>query len=203
MALKKQVSNIPIPDAGTIPARLARIVEIGQHQTQFGVKDQLWMWYSLPTRLIDQPESDFHGKQHMIKTAPISMSANERSSLVTQHINILAPKFDLNSSTMDLGVLLNRPAYLTVVHNEAKDKDRTYANIGNTMSVPEGMEVGELDTTPFYFDFDNPDLDVWTKYLSDYIKEKIQSALNYKGSAVEDMVMRLEAMSGTNSETSE
>jgi hypothetical protein len=68
-----------------------------------------------------------------------------------------------------------------------------YANIMGVMSVPEGMTVGELDTEAFYFDFDAPDADVWTKHLWDGIREVIKSAANYKGSKVERMVLQLEA----------
>lgn len=195
MALKQKQNDIPLPARGNVPARLARIIEIGEHETKFGIKDQVVFYYSLPTRIIDLEGSDFHGRQSLVKTFNMTMSTSEKSNLVEDHIDVLDPNFDLSAEVIDLSPLLTRPIYVQLEHNEGAD-GRVYCNIVNTMGVPEGMEVGELDTTPWHFDFDNPDPDVWTKYMSDFIKEKIQSARNYKGSAVESMVMKLEAMSG-------
>jgi hypothetical protein len=186
---EKGKSQIGIPAAGTIPARCARIVELGQHDhSKYGVKDQVQIWYSLPTRLITD-EGDYQGKQHMIRTQRMTKSSNEKAALM-KHVTVLNPQ------ATSLTDLLNQPCYITVVHNEVKDstgKVNTYANLMGLMSVPEGMAVGNLDTDPFYFDFDNPDAEVWTKHLWDNVKEYIQEAVNYKGSAVERMVLGLEA----------
>jgi hypothetical protein len=189
---KKQESGprIPIPVRGIVPARIARIVEIGEHDTYYGVKDQLYIWYSLPTRLIDMPESDFHGKQSMIRTKPLRKSSSEKAALMLDHINILQPE------CQELDTLLNVAGFVTIDHNEVESggEVRTFANITQVSGVPEGIDVGELDTPTFYFSFDAPDEDVWENQLWDRIRDQIKDALNYKGSAVEEMVLRLEAM---------
>lgn len=191
MALNPQDKGTKIspPAPGTVPARVARIIEIGEHASfKYGVKDQVQIWYSLPTRLISE-EGDFQGKQHQIRTPRMTKSSNERAALM-KHVDALKP------DATGLGELLNRPCYLTIVHNKAKDSkgtEQTYANITGVMAVPEGMTVGEIDTTPFYFDWDNPDPEVWTKHLWDGMRETIMKAENYKGSAVELMVLGLEA----------
>ncbi len=194
MAIKRQESSIDLPAAGTVPARLARIIELGKQEslkfqstTEFVVKEEVILFYSLPTRLIDSPNSEYDGKQHFIRTGTMNMSSNERSSLRSKHIDILDPGF-FSRDELDMGTLLGKPMYLTIVHNEGKD-NKVYANITNTMSVPEGMVVDELDTTPFYFDFDNPDPQVWDNHLADWYKEKIQGAVNFSGSAVEKMLL--------------
>ncbi len=200
MALKKQKNLIPIPDQGTVPARLARVIEIGEQMTvKYGVKNQVWLFYSLPTRIIDVPESDFHGKQSMVRTAPMTMSMNEKANLV-DHIKALDPTFDLDAEEAFLTPLIGKACYVTLEHNEDTQKNVTYCNIVNVMGVPEGQEVGDLDTTGFHFDYDYPDVDIWTRFISDFVKEKIQGAVNYPGSAVEEMVMRLEAMQGNSEE---
>lgn len=193
MALKKQKNSIPLPEPGNIPARLARIVEIGEHQTKWGVRPQVYLYFSLPTRIIDAPESDFHGKQHMVRSAPLNYSSNEGSALVKDFLMVMDPKFDINQDEMRLDSFLTKPIYLTIDNKETDKGD--YCNIMNTMGVPDGMPVGDLDTNPFIFDFDYPDPDVWRKYIGDYQKKKIMSAVNYHGSAVEAMVQKLEAMS--------
>lgn len=198
MALKKQKSSIPNPEPGNIPARLVRIIEIGEHTTKFGPKDQVYLHFNLPTRIIDAPDSDYHGKQHMVRTAPLNLSSSPKAGLVKDYIKVLDPSFKVEVGA-SLSPLLGKAIYLTIDNHETETGE--FCNIMNTMGMPEGMPVGEADTTPFCFDFDNPDPDVWHKYIPDYLKEKIQKALNYKGSAVEAMVLKLEAMQGGQTES--
>jgi len=181
--------RIPNPAAGVVPARLARVIEIGIHDTFYGEKDQVILHYSLPTRIIDMPDSDYNGKQHMVRTAPLRKSSSDKATLM-EHVNVLNP------AARDLAELLNKPCFVTIVHNEVESggQSRTFANISQVSGVPEGIEVGALDTTPFYFDYDNPDEDIWNDFLWDGLREQIKSAKNYSGSKVEAMVLRLEAM---------
>lgn len=189
MTLKESSKQFTIPDEGIVPARLARIIEIGEHMTDYGVKDQVYLYYSLPTRLIED-EGDYQGKQHMVRTQPMKNSDSEKAAL-WDHRKVLNP------NTRDLSALLNQGAFLTLTHNtvEKQGQKRTFCNITGVSGVPEGMEVGELDTTQFYFNFDIPDADIWAK-LGDFTQNKIKEALNYSGSEVEKMVLHLEAMAG-------
>lgn len=187
----KQASGprIPNPAIGVVPARLARVVEIGVHDTFYGEKDQVILWYSLPTRIIDMEESDYNGKQHMIRTAPLRKSSSDKATLM-EHVRVLNP------TATSLDQLLDCSCFITIVHNEVEsggDK-RTFANISQVSGVPEGIDVGELDTKKYYFSFDDPSEDVWNEDIHDYLKEQIKSAKNYPGSAVEEMVLRLAAM---------
>lgn len=185
---EKPTSNIPLPAPGVVPARLARVIEIGVHDTFYGEKDQVILFYSLPTRIIED-EGDYQGKQHMIRTAPLRKSSSDKATLM-EHVNVLLP------TATSLGMLLDQPAFLTIIHNEVESQgsSRTFANISGISGVPEGMTVGALDTTPIYFDFDNPDEDIWNDVLWEGIREQIKSAKNYPGSKVEEMVLRLAAM---------
>jgi len=182
--------SIGNPTPGVVPARVARVIEVGEHETRWGVKDLLYIYYSLPTRLIDAPGSDFDGKQHMVRTAPLRKSSSDKASLMTDHINILKP------DAQELGELLNQPCFATIDNNDVQSGNevRTYTNIIQISGVPEGVVVGELDTPQFYFSYDEPNEDIWNDMLWDRIREQIKSALNYQGSAVEEMVLRLEAM---------
>jgi len=188
---EKPTSNIPIPDAGVVPMRLARVIEIGVHDTFYGEKDQVILFYSLPTRIIEE-EGDYNGKQHMIRTAPLRKSSSDKATLM-EHINVLNPM------AQNLGSdILDRPCFGTIIHNEVESggSTRTFANIQSVSGVPEGMTVGALDTTPVYFDFDAPDEDIWNDVLWDGMREQIKGAKNYPGSAVEAMVLKLAAMQG-------
>lgn len=182
--------SIPNPAPGVVPGRIARVIEIGEHETFYGVKDQVIIYVSLPTRLIDAPDSDYHGKQHMVRSKPLRKSSNEKAALMQQWIEVLHPQ------CTDLRQLLNLPCFVNIQNNEVETngEKRTFTNIIQVSGVPEGIDVGELDTPTIYFDFDNPDEDVWTDQLWDSIREKIMSAKNYHGSKVEEMVLRLQAM---------
>jgi hypothetical protein len=182
--------RIPNPAPGVVPGRIARVIEIGEHDTFYGTKDQVIIYVSLPTRIIDMPESDYHGKQHMVRSKPLRKSSNEKASLMKDWINVLHPQ------CTDLRQLLNLPCFVNIQNNkvETNGEERTFTNIIQVSGVPEGIEVGEVDTSLVYFDFDNPDEDVWNDQLWDSIREKIMSAKNYHGSAVEKMVLHLQAM---------
>ncbi len=189
MALKEAGKQFTIPAEGIVPARLARIIEIGEHNTDYGVKDQLYLYFSLPTRLIED-EGEYQGKQHMVRTQPMKNSDSEKAAL-WDYRSVLGPNTDR------LADLIDQAAFLTLTHNtvEKAGKSRTFCNITNVSGVPEGMEVGALDTTGFYFDYDNPDADVWVK-IGEFTQNLIKDSLNYSGSYVEKMVLHLEAMQG-------
>lgn len=186
---QKPTSAIAIPDAGVVPMRLARVIEIGEHDTFYGVKDQVILFYSLPTRIIEDEGSDYNGKQHMIRTAPLRKSSSDKATLM-EHVNVLLP------TATSLGMLLDQPCFGTIIHNEVESSgnSRTFANIQSVSGVPEGMVVGALDTNPIYFDFENPDEDIWNDVLWDAMRDQIKGANNYPGSKVEEMVLKLAAM---------
>ena len=62
-----------------------------------------------------------------------------------------------------------------------------------------GIEVEPLDTDPFWFEWDNPDGDLWVR-IPEFQKNlirgsmdgKILPAVNYPGSLVEQMVLAIE-----------
>jgi hypothetical protein len=191
MGMKQPGKQLTLPAEGNVPARLVRVVELGEHDTDYGVKDQVQLWYSLPTRLIED-EGEYLGKQHHVRSQRMKNSTSQKASL-WDHRAALDP------STVNFNELLGKPCYVQLKHNEVEKGGvtNTYCNIIALSAVPEGVtEIGELDTTAFYFDFDHPDADVWRNRLWDGLRETIQSAVNYDGSAVQDMVMRLDAMEG-------
>jgi hypothetical protein len=199
MGMKQPGNQLALPAEGNVPARLVRVVELGEHVTkykhpetgEFIKKELVQLWYSLPTRLIED-EGQYLGKQHMVRTQRMKNSTSQKASLWDH-------RSALDASTTDFNVLLGKPCYVQLKHNEvvSDGTTNTYCNIIAVSAVPEGVpSIGELDTTPFYFDYDAPDIDIWTTRLWDGLRDTIKSAINYDGSAVQDMVMRLDAMQG-------
>ncbi len=196
MAMKEAASRIPNPDPGTIGARLARVIEIGVQPTGkdniYGYKDQVVLMYGLPTRIIDVEGDENDGRQYMVRSQPMRNSTSERASLYEHRAALDGGR------TTRYGELLGLPCFVTIENNEVVkgSQKNTYTNIIGVSAVPEGMEVGELDRPQFYFDLDNPSEDIWVNDLWDNIREKITGSHEYSGSKVEEMVLRLAALSG-------
>lgn len=195
MKAPKQSMALTAP-AGVFPARLARIIEIGEHDTgKHGIKDQVFFFYNLVTQFIEQEDGDLDGKQYQVRSRPMKNSSSQRAAL-WEHRKVTDP------DTMEFSRLLGKPVFVTTEHNEVErdGEKNTYCNLINVSGVPAGIEVPELDITAFHFDFDAPDADVWENEMWDWIRDKIKSSLNYSGSAVEEMVLRLDAMNPDNVE---
>lgn len=172
--------------SGVHAARVARVIEIGQ---QYSAKydttdDKVIVSFSLPNVVRDYGE--LGEKQAFIGTSKwgIKKSKDDKSTMKKY-----AKAIDPQKETKDYSEWLNRPCQISVVHRYVDDK--TYANLDSVAPILPGFQVGELDTEPFFFEFDNPDPAIWVQ-IPEWIQEVIQGAVNYPGSKVEAMVNSLE-----------
>lgn len=185
---QKQNNNkkeYPLPPEGTTPARLARIIELGTQDTQYGEMKQIILQYSLPMHQIEYNEE---WKQQFISTSRMKMSSfkdtkTNRKSTLMKHVDALGEGCE------DIKELLGKECLLTIVHNKSMDGSKVYANIDNISKPMPGMNNDELDTEPFYFDFEYPEDDTWNR-LSNYQKDIIRSSIDYPGSEVEVVDLR-------------
>lgn len=181
---KKSYGPRKLPKAGTQPARLLFIADLGvQERTPYQGKArpparQLWWCYELVN---DKFEYKDEIVPFRLSPAQLNVSMDPKSQMF-KLINAHDPGGDLNG---DLEKFLNLPCLVTVVH--AKVGENTYANFAGVMQAPEGFPVAELHDSPQLFSFDKPTPEAF-QALPNYIREKITSAENYKGSKVEAMV---------------
>lgn len=181
LSSKKPMSDRPLPKVGTQGARLLHIVDVGiQPRKPFQGQEKapcrkIWFNFELVQSLFD-----YNGRQvpHRIATADINASNDPKSALV----KLLSGLDPADTAKGDLGLLLGKPYLVTVVHN--KVGDRTYANFAGAMPAPDGFDLPQLSDKPGLFDYYKPDVDVLVS-LPKWIREKIQSALNYKDSPTE------------------
>lgn len=174
--------DFTIADEGMTLARLARVVEVGTQETQYGDIRRAYFYYSLPFQTV---EIDGEEKQMMIRSKPLKISSwrdGNRKAGILDHIDAL------NKDAQSLADVINCPCMLNIIHTKSIDGTKTYANIDSITPVMAGQEVPELDTDPYYFDFYTPDMEVWEK-LSDHLKDMIKSAVDYPGSTLESMLV--------------
>ena len=176
---------------GPHAARCVRIVEIGkQYSPRFDSEsDKVVITLSLPHVTVDMGGEE---KQAFIgNNFGITKSTNEKSTM-RQYVRALDPKGEARR----LGDLLEKPCQVYVSHRTKNDK--TYHYIDAVSPLLPGIEVPELDTEPFWFQWENPAVEVWNK-IPKFQQDLIKQARNYPGSYVEEMVLDVEG--GINEES--
>lgn len=89
---------------------------------------------------------------------------------------------DKEASSFDLLTILNKPAFINIVHVPSKTSDAIYANIGAIMPLPEGITIPKAQNKIYSFVFDNDksfDKDNFNK-LSEKLRERIKLSFEYK-----------------------
>lgn len=161
---------------GPTAARCARVIEIGQQESKYGTQDRAVIAFSLPMYHI---EINGEKKQRFMSNPfGINMTTNEGSTMY-QYTKALNPQ------ATKLGDFLNRPCQLVVAHYKKGD-----GNMGDRIDavspIMPGYEVPELDTEPFWFEWDDPNPAVWPM-IPEFTKNLIREAKNYPGSKVEEI----------------
>tara|TARA_Y100000114_G_scaffold50443_2_gene46047 strand:- start:6261 stop:6857 length:597 start_codon:yes stop_codon:yes gene_type:complete len=160
-------------------ARCVRVVEIGKHHNPKYDKTQnkVIIVFSLPNVIMNFGEI---GDKQAFISHPygITISNFEKSDMY-EYTSALDP----TGSVTDLGGFLNKPCQISIKH-QAREGKSPYARIDGVAPMLPGLEVPELDTDPFWFQWDNPDPEIWNK-LNDFTKNLIQEAVNYPDSLVQ------------------
>lgn len=164
-------------EEGLYPARLVRIIEIGDQEDKYGVKSRVVFAFTIPSQTI---EIDGEQKQRMFMTFPLNNTANPDST-TAKYIKAFGADLDKDAWNNMLG----KPCMLEISNKVVNGVTRQ--NITNVVKPMAGVPVAEPDCDVFIFDFENPDKKVFDK-LSDFRKDQIKQAVNYEGSAVEKML---------------
>jgi hypothetical protein len=176
---KPKFDTTPVPD-GMHPARIARVIEQGEHETvwqgEAKVNPKVSIMFVLGDTFIELKQDDGSvekkGKAVFFNS---TLSSHERSKLM----GIIS---SVKPDCTNLGQLVNLPCLVQTEMNG------DYCNIKSVTPIIAGMDIKELDCDSYYFSYDEPSKEIWDK-LHDKTKEKLMSAKNYKGSAVEAMVL--------------
>jgi hypothetical protein len=183
----------PLPKAGAQPARVAQVIDLGvQPRAAFKGKEKSPVPQVLVNLELVTDEYEVEGKKVKHRLAPKAFNIVSRSSemygnsAIAGFLNDIDPSDTVKGKLMELA---DKPCLATVVHvaGTGKHQGRTFANISRVMQPPEGYPVPALSTPAMVFSFDTPSVEAW-KSIPKFVQDKIKSALNYKGSKVEEMV---------------
>lgn len=129
---KEKNPNLKLIPAGYHPAFLYGIVNTGSHQTKFGVKPEVMLFFELPfeKQIIYQGDTE---PQVMVLSENMSylVSFNQEKQQYSKLALRLKTGFGIDVSKpkeVDLSKIIGMPCIVNVVHNLAKD-GKTYANI--------------------------------------------------------------------------
>lgn len=173
-ANKKPVERI---GEGTYPARLVQVLDLGKQvetDWQTGevktwddgntmLKPKVWLTFELPDETIDV---DGEAKPRWI-SKEYNVSFHEKSAL-TQVVSALN-----DGKAKTLADLIGQPALVEIgTTRTGKDK------LTSVSKVVKGMTVGELQNDPKFFDFDNPNRDIYDN-LPNFLQEKIKEGAEH------------------------
>lgn len=162
-----------VMEEGLYPARLARVVEVGDQEDKYGIKTKVVLAFTIPSQTI---EIGGEQKQKMMMTFPLNQTSNPDATLM-KYMKALG-----GATWPDV---INKPCMIEISHKTVKGETRD--NITNVVKPMNGVDVAEPDCDTYIFDFENPEREVFDK-LSEFRQGQIKQAVNYRGSAVEEML---------------
>lgn len=185
----------PAMDAGTYPARLVQIMVLGT-QTQRPYKGdpkpparEIALTYEFLDEFMpdDEGEDDPTRPRWLTETIPFhNLEADLAKS--TKRYYAFDPDVEHDG---DWSALLEAPCMVTIVVNEGKGKNagKFYENITgvSAMRKKEADKAPALVNPTKLFDFYSPDKEVFDG-LPKWLQEKLQEAVDFDGSALQELL---------------
>lgn len=163
---------------GAFAARCVRVIDIGTQRTEFKgeVKNVKKVILAFETSEL-MSGGEFDGKPFLI-TNRYTASTSDKSILRKDLKSWRGRDFtEEELQAFHLKNVLNKPCMLNVIHTERNGK--VYANIASIMPLPKGMNANKAVSEPYFFDLDDPDMEVFEK-LSPKMKELIMDTPEWK-----------------------
>lgn len=179
----------PQIEADVYPAYLVQIIDMGlqaQKEYKGTVKppvQEIMLTYELSdTFMVDADGNEMEDKPRWVsETLPFyGLFADKANS--TKRYLAFDPNQDFGG---DFSKAVGMACNVTIINNEGKN-GKVYANIGNVASISakKAGQMNPIKNPTKVFDLDEPDMDVFSA-LPEWIREKIQSNLNFQGSALQ------------------
>lgn len=188
---KQRVAQAEL-EVGNYPCRVAQVIDLGVHHKDIWddkikkyVKDvskppvaHAMLTYEFVSEFMkDEEGNDVEDKPRWhSETLPIYALDSDLATS-TKRMKAFDPTFDKFKG--NFAALAAEPCTVTVGHRQ-----NGKAKIGNVSPPMKGFPVPELKNPVKVFMMDTPDLEVF-KSLPTWLQERIQEALNYKGSELE------------------
>lgn len=183
----RQPKQRELVEEGTQMARLVQVIDLGlQPQRPYQGKEkppafEMRLTFEFPNSRIDV---DGESKP-MWKSVNLKLSSHELSKCYKWYTK-LDPQ---GKHRGDWSKLIGAPVFVLITHSPGKGKNAhiTYDNVSDVNLPMKGMEVPPLENDPVVFDLTSPNLDVFNAF-PDWLKEIIQSNLEYDGSKLQRAV---------------
>ena len=192
---KNDFPEQPEMEAGTYPARLVQIIDLGlQNQRPFtkgGKVEQkppaheIMLTYEfVDCFMVDENGDDITDKPRWVSETLPWYGIDVDRAKSAQRYKAFDPKCVHEG---DFAQLIGEPTNVTVTIN--KKEDRTYTNIASIseMRARDAAKCPELVNTPKVFDLSEPDMDVFNA-LPEWIQNKIKNNLEYGKSALQELL---------------
>jgi hypothetical protein len=189
--VKRNRKEIPHLAAGTYPARLAQVIELGLHPDSFegeekSPKIKMKLTYELvDTFLTDEEGQDMPDKPRWISEDVWLFSLGAEKAKSTLRYKAFDPQ---GVHGGDFVGCLDTPVNVSVVEDpgKGKNKGKTFNKIAgvSAMRPKDAEKCPPLVNKSKFFLLDNPDIELFMTF-PDYIKNVIKSNLEYAGSPLE------------------
>ena len=188
---KSQFDDYIIP-AGSYPARLYLMVDLGHQYAKFQDRPGKWMHkirlgWEIPELTFEAEDKETGEKttKPRVIGKEYTLSYYKESHLKTDIQSWIgrALTADEQDKGYALDALMGAPCMISVVHADGHDKDgqpRTYANVASVMACPRSVTVPELFNPYMLYDMTNdPDNKVFDS-LYPWLKERIKKAQEFQ-----------------------
>lgn len=174
-------------DAGSHMARVVQVVDMGlQPQNPYQGKEKPPAYKLYITFEFPQSRIDIEGESRpMWKSKTINLSSHEKSRCF-QWYKKLDPS---NKHKGDWSKLINTECLVLIVHNEGRGKSegKVFDDIADISPPMAGLTIPPLENDTVVFDLMSPDKEIFDNF-PDWMKEQIQSNLEYDGSKLQNLV---------------
>ena len=179
-------------DPGAYPAKVVSIVDLGMHVQEYqGEKKDPRNEVAITYEFLDEFMKDADGND-----------IEDKPRWLTEQMSMFGLEADKAKSTArykaldptgqhggDLIKCLGAACMVTVVHSPKKDGNGVWENISgiSPMRSKDPLQQKAMVHEPYFFVLDDPDIAVFLK-LPEFLKKKIVSNLEFKGSELEKLL---------------
>lgn len=185
---KQKFPEQPEMEAGTYPARLVQIIDMGlQPQRPYKgdekkpANEVMLTYEFVDVFMVDDDGNEVEDKPRWFSEILPWYGPEAAKAKSAQRYAAFDPNNDYDG---DLGQCIEVPVNVTIVINKSNGK--SYVNIASVtaMRKRDADKVPALVNPPKVFDLDDPDMEVFNK-LPGWIQDKLKGNLRYAGSKLE------------------
>ena len=190
-AKKNDFPPQPEPEAGTYPARVVQILDLGlqpqrayKGEAKKPANEVILTYEFVDTFMVDENGDDIEDKPRWYSESLPWFGADADRAKSAKRYHAFDPD---NAYDGDLAQCIDTPVNVTIVLNKVGEK--TYVNIAEvtSMRARDAAKCPELKNPAKVFDIDDPDMEIF-KQLPEWIQNKMKENLNYAGSALEKAI---------------